>query len=1099
MKKIIAFFLILTSSFFWMSANGQRNDIQAVIDYIQETRMSKGDSVARQYVDSLLKNPKTNADLSESLTIIWGVLTSSIWQTNQTDSITNEYRQYLEKVIIPIVSDDITLKKIIDESSIDLIARFTYDYALMVFDDGEINKSADLLKKTVSWYDSTSKVRGNPQHINFLSDYCSLLINFLHQYENALPYVEKNIQLIASSYGNLSQEYALALCDKAICLGAIDQHKESVAIAKTALDIYRKTSDINPQVITQLEDFVRTKELLMKGSACSADSVYLHRGLLSISECMSLIVSGREEEAIPSLLSIKRDMEHMAILDTLSYASIVLTLSSALLSTGNINEARDHIEELNQKINLKKLPQLYAALYFNNLSLINYYLKRNLETIQYGKKAIALYSRVKEHDLEYIKALSNISLAYREIGEQILSKWYNDEAIELFKNYIDSNIYDNATALMFLNNKASICSDMQEDAMAEKIWSKIVNNSTNKYRNATAYDLASNNLAHLYFNQNRWIEAIPLLENLKSENKEHNYIFYQNLILAYLYSGQIDSAVFKLKEFNSTAINNCTEIYSHFIESERENYWHKIAEEVLLMNNLIGNLSQNDSAISLAYNNKLFCSNLSIANHSYLLNKVASSNSSELYTKYLEYKKLKNLLSYKKLSNRERQDSTKKYYELERDVINLIPDLNAHLRNSAGTWQDVKESLSYNELAVEFIIIPNSKSYTDITAHYGAFVLKKEYQSPRLILLDEVSDVEEIIFNNNPNEIFINKLYGSEIAIQLYEKIWKKIELCFGSASTIYYSPTGSLLNINFDLLKDDNGVLLTEKYDMVRVSSTKNIFNCKNQSKSKVQSASLYGNISYDETVAEMATESSKYSTYSGENITEALSSRSIDDRGKWGALPYTKNEIDSIYSILSNNNINIQKFEAHNASEESFKTLNGKSPDIIHLATHGFVIDTETKANGNKFVASTSVLSPKEGYLMWCGLMMAGANNAWTGNFNLENVEDGILTADEISRLDLSNTKLVVLSACETARGKIDPVEGVLGLQRAFKKAGAQTIVMSLWKVPDEATSMLMTQFYKGLMAGTERHQALKDAMNYVKKLYPDPYYWAGFIMLD
>ena len=134
-----------------------------------------------------------------------------------------------------------------------------------------------------------------------------------------------------------------------------------------------------------------------------------------------------------------------------------------------------------------------------------------------------------------------------------------------------------------------------------------------------------------------------------------------------------------------------------------------------------------------------------------------------------------------------------------------------------------------------------------------------------------------------------------------------------------------------------------------------------------------------------------------------------------------------------------------------------------------------------------------------MWCGLMMAGSNNAWTGNFNLETVEDGILTADEISRLDLSNTKLVVLSACETARGKIDPVEGVLGLQRAFKKAGAQTIVMSLWKVPDESTSILMTQFYKNLISGIERHQALKDAMNYVKTLYPDPYYWAGFIMLD
>lgn len=247
------------------------------------------------------------------------------------------------------------------------------------------------------------------------------------------------------------------------------------------------------------------------------------------------------------------------------------------------------------------------------------------------------------------------------------------------------------------------------------------------------------------------------------------------------------------------------------------------------------------------------------------------------------------------------------------------------------------------------------------------------------------------------------------------------------------------------------------------------------------------------------MAEESSKYNLFSGEDISTTLASRSTNDRGRWGALPYTKNEIDSIYILLSNANVSTLTYQGQKGNEESFKSFDGNSPHIIHFATHGFVIDTQQKAEGNKFIENTTPLSQREGYLMWCGLLMAGSNNAWTGNFNLENVEDGILTADEISRLDLSNTKLVVLSACETARGKIDPVEGVLGLQRAFKKAGAQTIVMSLWKVPDESTSILMTQFYKNLMTGTERHQALKDAMNYVKTLYPDPYYWAGFIMLD
>lgn len=134
-----------------------------------------------------------------------------------------------------------------------------------------------------------------------------------------------------------------------------------------------------------------------------------------------------------------------------------------------------------------------------------------------------------------------------------------------------------------------------------------------------------------------------------------------------------------------------------------------------------------------------------------------------------------------------------------------------------------------------------------------------------------------------------------------------------------------------------------------------------------------------------------------------------------------------------------------------------------------------------------------------MWAGLMLAGGNNKWLGKFDLTNVEDGILTADEISQMDLSDTKLVVLSACETAKGKMDPVDGIYGLQRAFKIAGVRTIIMSLWKVQDEATYDLMTHFYTYLSNGIERHEALWKAMMIIKEKYKDPYYWASFIMLD
>ena len=144
----------------------------------------------------------------------------------------------------------------------------------------------------------------------------------------------------------------------------------------------------------------------------------------------------------------------------------------------------------------------------------------------------------------------------------------------------------------------------------------------------------------------------------------------------------------------------------------------------------------------------------------------------------------------------------------------------------------------------------------------------------------------------------------------------------------------------------------------------------------------------------------------------------------------------------------------------------------------------------------------SEKEDQLIRTGILMAGSNNVWCGKTQVLGIEDGILTADEISRIDLSRTKLVVLSACETAKGSVDPVDGVLGLQSGFKKAGVGTIVMSLWKVPDQATSILMTSFYEHLTQGKDTRTALKEARYYLMNqndAYKNPYYWAAFVVLD
>ena len=145
---------------------------------------------------------------------------------------------------------------------------------------------------------------------------------------------------------------------------------------------------------------------------------------------------------------------------------------------------------------------------------------------------------------------------------------------------------------------------------------------------------------------------------------------------------------------------------------------------------------------------------------------------------------------------------------------------------------------------------------------------------------------------------------------------------------------------------------------------------------------------------------------------------------------------------------------------------------------------------------MVSPEILSRYENPLLRSGLALAGANT-WRKKGSLPpEAEDGILTAEDVSGLDLLDTELVVLSACETGLGEVQTGEGVFGLRRAFVLAGAKTLVMSLWKVPDRQTQELMVDFYRRVLEGQPRAEALRQAQLAMKSKYPNPYYWGAFI---
>ena len=347
----------------------------------------------------------------------------------------------------------------------------------------------------------------------------------------------------------------------------------------------------------------------------------------------------------------------------------------------------------------------------------------------------------------------------------------------------------------------------------------------------------------------------------------------------------------------------------------------------------------------------------------------------------------------------------------------------------------------------------------------------------------------------NEQESFANRYYDAANTL-LYQLLWKPLEPLLQPGDNVYYSPIGNQNALNFHAISDGRR-RLGEKYRLHLVSSTANIAAVKNRQKGRMKSATVYGGINYNTSLARMSLEASQYADLSAGDY---LTMRSADTRGSVSSLPGTLREAETIKQTLDGQRVKTQLYTRNAANEESFKAMSGHSPAIIHLATHGYFIASDEELQQHAtFFASIGEFNEQGQAMLRSGLLMAGASNAWNLGVVSRDAEDGILTADEISRLDLSGTQIVVLSACETGQGMFDAFNGTFGLQRGLKNAGVGPIVMSLWKVPDEPTALLMTTLYRLLAEGVERQEALRQAQQTVAKRYPAPFNWAAFVMMD
>lgn len=506
---------------------------------------------------------------------------------------------------------------------------------------------------------------------------------------------------------------------------------------------------------------------------------------------------------------------------------------------------------------------------------------------------------------------------------------------------------------------------------------------------------------------------------------------------------------------------------------------------------VIATYSEDERLRSQAYNGTLLSKNTSLETNLAISQIILSSQDTSAINKYKQLldlkKRLNNLLEFRD------RPGIKEKIQLLSDSIDALEKRVMQLSMAYGDYkrrvniglEDLRRNLHPGEVAIEFVASEQIRH-----TEYIAAVIRYGHQVP---------DIVPLCLDSQLNE-----------TDSLYYLIWQPLESYMRGADKVFFSPAGQLYNIAVESVMDPSMCqTMTEKYALYRLSSTREVVIRRDpyyirQAQRAAHAAVLFGGLDYDSMGGSPAVpvEGSLRSVFSLDR--EARASIAGFDY-----LPGTKQEVGAIQRLLLGSGgsyDNVITYTDREGTETTFKSLTGHAVDILHIATHGFYLpeqDSGSVMRDVRIISAASadiIITDKE--LLRSGLLFAGANNALLGVESDEENDDGILTSLEIASMDLSGLDMVVLSACETALGDVKG-DGVYGLQRGFKKAGARTLLMSLHAVDDTATQLLMTEFYRNLLDGKSKCEALLAAQRYLRQCdggrYDNPEYWAAFVLLD
>lgn len=750
-----------------------------------------------------------------------------------------------------------------------------------------------------------------------------------------------------------------------------------------------------------------------------------------------------------------------------------------------------------------------CATSLSNIASCYYYIGDYLGAIEFFKLSLEiLKTTLGENHPDYASSLHNLAACYVKLSDYNTAMGLHQQALKINKIGLGINHPDYAASLKHVANNyyylKSYNTAIELYKQALEIQKAVVG------ENHPDYASSLHNMAVCHESLGNYTTAIELYKQAV-EFKKNNIGGKDHLDYA-ISLCDLALCYFKTKYYNyiTPLWAECSESYKTYALSQfrkqtaelRYVFWHNnIYPHIVIANNLFTKVLSNDKqSMGLSYNSLLFSKGVILATDIEFDKVIRESGDTVLLEKFEELRTTRAILNtYYNKPIAERPEGEVERLEaraevLEKDLLAGSKEYADFTRRLEIEWQDVQAALGDKDVAIE-ILAADEHIDEDTPPYYAALVLRKGWDAPKFVELCGAEELQAYFDSENG----LAMMYREANSRKLYDLIWGKLAEHINEGDNVYFSPGGLLHQVNVELLQDTDGRLANEKYNLHRVSSTREL--CFEKPKIAHSEAVLYGGLRYDLDSTTMIAQSRAVRP---EEEHYALRGLQLDSlRGKLNYLSASKTEVEKISKQMNQHGIKTTLYVEQIGNEESFKALSGKKTPIIHLATHGFFFKNE-EAKVKPFFRMMSLDQERprpDNSLRRSGLAFAGAQKAWDGEEIPKGIDDGVMLAQEIASMDLAGTDLVVLSACETGLGEINS-EGVFGLQRAFKKAGVQTLIMSLWKVHDEATALFMQTFYDNLLSGKSKRDSFAAAQMALRKhrdYGKDPAYWAAFVMLD